>query len=76
MWCVEQRVAAIYRYANAERAKLENPAVDIIDAFKGRLLALPLQMPLLQGFQSCTGSVAGIELKQEVGNVVLHRALR
>jgi len=29
---IEQRVAAIYRYANAEGARLENPAVDINDA--------------------------------------------
>lgn len=31
---IKQRVAAIYRYANAEGAKLENPAVDINDALK------------------------------------------
>ena len=29
---IKQRVAAIYRYANAEGAKLENPASDINDA--------------------------------------------
>lgn len=29
---IKQRVAAIYRYANAEGASLENPAVDINDA--------------------------------------------
>ena len=31
---IKQRVAAIYRYANAEGAKLENPAADINDALK------------------------------------------
>lgn len=31
---IKQRVAAIYRYANAEGAKLENPALDINDALK------------------------------------------
>lgn len=31
---IKQRVAAIYRYANAEGAKVENPAVDINDALK------------------------------------------
>ncbi len=31
---IKQRVAAIYRYANAEGAKLENPAVDINDALR------------------------------------------
>lgn len=31
---IKQRVAAIYRYANAEGAKLENPGVDINDALK------------------------------------------
>ena len=31
---IKQRVAAIYRYANAEGAKLENPASDINDALK------------------------------------------
>ena len=30
---IKQRVAAIYRYANAEGAGLENPATDINDAF-------------------------------------------
>jgi integrase len=31
---IKQRVAAIYRYANAQGAKVENPAVDINDALK------------------------------------------
>ncbi|MBU0670072.1 MAG: integrase arm-type DNA-binding domain-containing protein [Alphaproteobacteria bacterium] len=31
---IKQRVAAVYRYANAEGAKVENPAVDINDALK------------------------------------------
>ncbi|PZT91005.1 MAG: integrase [Citromicrobium sp.] len=31
---IKQRVAAIYRYANAEGARLESPAVDINDALK------------------------------------------
>ncbi|MBU2340166.1 MAG: integrase arm-type DNA-binding domain-containing protein, partial [Alphaproteobacteria bacterium] len=31
---IKQRVAAIYRYANAEGAKVENPALDINDALK------------------------------------------
>ncbi len=31
---IKQRVAAIYSYANAEGAKLENPAADINDALK------------------------------------------
>ena len=31
---VKQRVAAVYRYANANGAKLENPAADINDALK------------------------------------------
>lgn len=31
---IKQRVAAIYRYANAHGAKLESPAVDINDALK------------------------------------------
>lgn len=30
---IKQRVAAIYRYTNAQGARLENPAVDIDDAF-------------------------------------------
>ena len=34
------------------------------------------QVPLLQGLERCPGSVAGIELQQQVGNVIFHGPLR
>ncbi|WP_420493682.1 tyrosine-type recombinase/integrase [Qipengyuania pacifica] len=56
---IKQRVAAIYRYANAEGAKLENPAVDINDALKP--LPPPKRYPALLSVKAIRTMMSDID---------------
>ena len=56
---IKQRVAAIYRFANAEGAKLENPAVDINDALKP--LRPPKRYPALLSVDAIRAMIGDID---------------
>ena len=56
---LKQRVAAVYRYANAEGAKLENPATEINDALKP--LPLAKRYPALLSVEAIRGLMRDID---------------
>lgn len=56
---IKQRVAAIYRYTNAQGARLENPAVDIDDALKP--LPPAKRYPALLAVDTIRNMIGGID---------------